>query len=1093
MSEDKGSQHTGIRMNRREAIQLMIIAGIASETPLARGSLSLDASSLRVIRLRCEYLKDPLGIDVSRPRLSWVLEAAAQGQRNLKQSAYRILVASSLESLERAEGDLWDSGRVVSGSSIQIEYDGKPLVSRTGAWWKVKVWDQTGHSSAWSQPASWSMGLLDPKDWQAKWIGLDSGEGKAEEIDGAQWISPSVAISGTCSFQSVVDISEDNPLSDGVMMIAGSDPITVLVNGNRISSEAGHTMHQLVVADVTSAFHVGTNSIIVTIEPGSAPPNPSIIGGVTLDLADGTIVHLRTGKDWKASASAAGGSPELNHNDGGWPPVHIVEPAAMVPTMPPIRTRLPARMLRKEFGLNAPVRRAIAYVSGVGAYELYMNGRRVGDEVLSPSLSDYDKRVYYRTYDVSGFLKAGPNAIGVILANGRYFSLRNYGPKTRNFGYPKLIAQVEIEFQDGTRETILSDESWKITSDGPIRLNNEYDGEEYDARIELCGWNRAGFSDVAWSPAELVHAPDGRLSAQMSEPIRVIQEIKPVKINQPRPGVYVFDMGQNMVGWCGLHATGSRGTRIRLRHAETLRSNGMLYTDNLRSARATDTYVLDGSGSEFYHPRFTYHGFRYVELTGFPGTPTLSTIVGQVVHDALDEHADFVTSNDLLNRIYKNVLWGTRGNYRSIPTDCPQRDERQGWLGDRSAESKGETFMFNVNAFYTKWVRDIGDTITAQGEMDDVAPGYWNFYKNDVTWPATFIIVAAMMHEQYGDRRIIQEHYPAMKRWVEFMIGQLKDDLMPCDTFGDWCVPPESLRLIHSNDPARQTDAEVLGTTYFCYLLRIMSRFAVIVERHDDQQKFDTLSSRMNAAFTAKYFHPDRNNYANGSQTSSILPLAFGMVPEDHRQRVVSALVENIEVKTKGHIGAGLIGAQWIMRTLSNNGYPDIAYQIATQQTYPSWGYMISKGATTIWELWNGDTAAPDMNSMNHLMLVGDLVVWFYENLAGIRADPADPGFKHIIIHPAVTGDLRSVRASHDSPHGLIVTEWEHGANQLSLSVSIPVNTTATVYVPAKSRKQVSEGGHDVKHSAGVRFLRMESGTAVYEVGSGDYAFTSSL
>jgi alpha-L-rhamnosidase len=519
----------------------------------------------------------------------------------------------------------------------------------------------------------------------------------------------------------------------------------------------------------------------------------------------------------------------------------------------------------------------------------------------------------------------------------------------------------------------------------------------------------------------------------------------------------------------------------------------MLYTDNLRSARATDVYALDGSGSEFYRPRFTYHGFRYVELTGFPGTPTLSTIVGQVVHDAVEEHADFVTSNDLLNQIYKNVLWGTRGNYRSIPTDCPQRDERQGWQGDRSSESKGEAFMFDVSAFYTKWVADIEDTMTAEGALDDVAPGYWTFYKDNVTWPATFIIVAAAMHEQYGDRRIIQAHYPAMKRWIDHMSKQLKDDLMPCDTYGDWCVPPESLELIHSKDPARQTGAEVLGSTYFYYLLRTMSRFAAIAGSSDDQKEFEALSSRIKAAFNAKYFHPEQDNYANGSQTSSVLPLAFRMVPEDHKHGVINALVQNIEVKTDGHIGTGLIGAQWIMRTLSDNGYPDIAYKIATQQTYPSWGYMISKGATTIWELWNGDTAAPGMNSMNHLMLVGDLVIWLYENLAGIRADPNNPGFKHIIIHPTVTGDLKFVQASHNSPYGRIMAKWQLDADQFSLNVDIPVNATATVYVPTKAREQVREGGYDTKHSKGLRFLRMESGSAVYEVGSGNYAFTSPL
>ena len=1083
-------------MNRREAIQLMIIAGLASDATLLSQSVHPAAlpgsTSLRTTRLRCEYRTDPFGIDVTRPRLSWILESTDVGQRNLRQSAYHILVASSLEGLESGRGDLWDSGKVLSGTSIQIEYAGKPLASRMRAWWKVKVWDQAGQSSAWSQPAAWSMGLLDPTDWQAKWIGLDGGAGIAEEIEDAHWISSSDPGNGPRSFQGIFNVPTDNPVSSGIMMITGSNAITVFVNGTKISSAAGRSTPQLVAADITSTLRVGDNFVAVAIEPGSSQLPPRIIGGLTLDLADGTILHLRTGENWKVSDREATEVPERGLNDAGWSTAHVVDLPVPV-ALPPVRTRLPARLLRKEFKLSGQVRRATAYISGVGVYELYINGRQISDEVLAPNLSDYDKRVYYRTHDVSEFLQTGSNAVGVFLGNGRYFSLRNYIPHTQTFGYPKLILQIEIEFENGSTQILFSNDTWKITSDGPIRANNEYDGEEYDARLELDGWNQVAYSDAAWQAAELVDAPTGRLSAQMNGPIRVVHEMKPVKITQPRPGVYVFDMGQNMVGWCRMHVAGTRGTRIRLRHAETLRDDGMLYTDNLRSARATDIYVLRGSVAESYQPRFTYHGFRYVELTGFPGTPTLSTIVGQVVHDALDQHADFVTSNDLLNHIYKNVLWGVKGNYRSIPSDCPQRDERQGWLGDRSSESKGETFMFDVSSFYTKWIADIEDSMTPQGALDDVAPGYWKFYSDDVTWPATFIIVAAAIHEQYGDRRIIQDHYPAMKRWMDYMTAQIKDDLMPRDTYGDWCVPPESLTLIHSKDPARLTSPEVLGTTYFYYLLRLMSQFAVVAGRLADQQEFDKLADRVNSAFNAKYFHADTNTYANGSQTSSILPLAFGMVPEAHRIAVATALAQNIRLKTDSHIGTGLIGTQWIMRTLSHNGYADLACQIATQNTYPSWGYMIGRGATTIWELWNGDTADPAMNSRNHLMLVGDLAIWLYENLAGMRADLNDPGFKHIIIQPTVAGDLRFVRASHDSPHGKIAIAWERANSRFTLNVSIPANTTATVYVPAKERKLVREGGHNVIHSNGVRFSRMENGAAVYKVGSGSYSFTSSI
>ncbi len=453
-------------MNRREAIQLMILAGIASDSTLSSEALPSILPSaltnLRATRLRCEYRIDPFGIDVARPRLSWILEAATATQRNLKQSAYHILVASSRDHLEKDDGDLWDSGKVASASSIQIEYNGKSLPSRMDAWWKVKVWDQVGKSTAWSEPATWSMGLLDPEDWQAKWIGLDGGAEKAEEMTGAHWISSSVANNGTLIFEDVVEVAPDNPASNVLMMIVGTDSIHVAINGKKISSAAGHSMPQFVPADITWAFRVGTNHVRVTLEPGSSLSTFAIIGGLTLGLADGTIVHHRTGQDWKVSSSGSIGSPQPDSNTAGWSPVRVVD--LPMPTFDPIRTRLPARMLRNEFELKAPIRRAIAYVSGVGVHELYLNGQRVGDAVLAPNLSNYDARLYYQTHDVSKHLQAGINAIGVHLGNGRYFSPRHYIPGTRTFGYPKLLLQLEVEFQDGTRQTILSDETWKITA-----------------------------------------------------------------------------------------------------------------------------------------------------------------------------------------------------------------------------------------------------------------------------------------------------------------------------------------------------------------------------------------------------------------------------------------------------------------------------------------------------------------------------------------------------------------------------------------------------------------------------------------------------
>jgi len=895
-------------------------------------------TDMTVNNLRCEYLENPLGIDATLPRLSWTLKSTKRGQI---QTAYQIIVASSKENLEKGLGDLWDTGKVESDQSIQVVYNGKQLDSHMRCYWKVCAWDRDGVMTTFSEPAFWTMGLLNASDWKATWIGLDSSN----------------------------DI------------------------------------------DTKSEF-----------------------------------------------------------------------------------SRLPARMLRREFRVDKKIERATAYVCGLGLFELYLNGQKIGNHVLEPGLTEYNKHVFYVTFDVADKLIQGTNAVGVILGNGRYFAPRITVPtRTNTFGYPKLIMQMHIDYEDGTSLDVVSDDNWKLNTNGPIRANNEYDGEEYDARMEIDGWNLAGFDESRWEKAQQVKGPGGVLVSQMIEPIRVTETIKPVAITNPKPGIYVYDMGQNMVGWCRLTVTGPRGTKVSLRHAETIRDDGMLYMDNLRSAKVTDLYILKGDGVEIYEPRFIYHGFRFVEVSGFPGEPALSAIQGQVVHDDLKHAGNFSCSNPLINQIHRNILWGVRGNYRSIPTDCPQRDERQGWLGDRSAESKGESYIFDIAKLYSKWMTDIQDAQRENGSIPDVAPSYWPIYSDNVTWPSSYIIIPGMLYEQYADTRILGKHYSSMKKWIDFMSGFLEDYIMPCDQYGDWCVPPESQELIHTKDPKRITAKEVLGTTYFYHDLCLMARYATILGKLKDAKQFNEFAENMKVAFNRKFFNSETNIYSNGSQTSSVLPLAFGIVPEENRQNVFDDLVEKILVEGKGHIGTGLIGGQWLNRVLSDNGRPDVAYTIASKKTYPSWGYMIEKGATTIWELWNGDTANPAMNSHNHVMLVGDLDIWFFEHLAGIKTDPERPGFKHIIFRPRPVSDLDFARASYNSMHGNIMSEWDIEGDTLTLSVTIPANTTGTVYVPAHDANDVAESGKPAAQSEQVKFIRMEDGAAVYEIGSGNYTFVSKM
>lgn len=739
-----------------------------------------------------------------------------------------------------------------------------------------------------------------------------------------------------------------------------------------------------------------------------------------------------------------------------------------------------ARMLRKEFDVKRRVVRATVYFSGLGLSELYLNGRKVGDHVLSPVLSEYSKRVYYVTHDVTARIKRGRNALGAWLGNGRCSPRADW---LQHFGFPKLQLQLEVDYADGARETLVSDGSWKLTTAGPILANDEYDGEQYDARKELPGWAEPRFDDSAWQPAQVVAGPGGTFSAEVIEPSRVVETLKPVSVNQVSPGVFVFDMGQNMVGWCRLAVRGPAGTQVTLRHAERLKPDGSLDVANLRTAKATDIYTLKGQGKEIYEPRFTYHGFRYVEVRGFPGRPTLSSLQGRVVNNDVAVAGEFTCSQLTINGVYRNIIWGVRGNYHGVPTDCPQRDERHGWLGDRAEESRGESYLFNIAALYAKWTRDMADTQRENGSIPDVCPTSYqpNFCFDDVTWPATAIIVPGTLLDLYGDMAPVARQYPSMVSWIDHMRGYIVDGLMPQDKFGDWCVPP--------GNPG--TAATVLGTCYFHYCLRLMTRYATLLGKPDDAQRFAALAQQLETAMNEKLYHRDKGFYDNSSQTSCLLPLAFDMVPVQERPRVFEWLVKDITGRCKGHVGMGLLGGQWLNRVLTDGGRPDLAFRLATNTTYPSLGYMVERGATTIWELWNGDTAGPEMNSDNHVMLVGDLVIWCNETLAGIMPDPAQPGFKHIIMKPRPVGDLKFVKAMHRSPYGLIVSHWNLAGDMFDWQISVPPNTTATVHVPAKDATGITESGKPADRAEGVKLLKMENGAAVYEVGSGAYRFHS--
>ena len=881
-------------------------------------------------RLRLESLTNPVGIGHTAPRFSWEIPST---ERGIKQTAYRILVASTQEKLSANVGDVWDSGNIPSDETVSIAYAGQKLKNSTTYFWKVRTRTNDG-KSVWSLPASWTMALVNGAPWKAKWIGLDK------------------------SF------------------------------------------------------------------PG--------------DVLRG-------------------------------------------------RTRLPARYLRKEFSAAKKPAKATLYISGLGLYKLYINGKKIGNFELSPTPTDYNKTVKYNTFDITDELSEGTNAVGVALGNGRYFSVRSKG-----YGFPCLVFQLEIEYADGDKQIIASDNTWKLTVNGPIRANNEFDGEEYDARMEIPGWNTVGFDDSQWLQTEFIKPPVGKLEAQLNKNIKIMETLKPVSIKENKPGVFILDMGQNMVGWVSMDVKGKAGDKVKLKFAESIKDDGSLYMANLRGALVTDYYTLKGGGKETFEPTFTYHGFRFVEITGYPGTPTINDFTGKVIYDEIETTGSFETSNATLNQIYKNAIWGIKGNYRGMPTDCPQRDERQGWLGDRAVGSHGESFMFDINNLYAKWLDDIEEAQRGAGSVPDVAPKYWNIHSDNMTWPATYVIIADMLYKQFGNKEPIVKHYPSMKKWITYMRKKYKKDgIMPRDKYGDWCMPPEAPDLIHSKDPARKTDGNVLGTTFYYRMLTLLERFAALQGKTDDARAFAQEAAQVKKAYNKKFFNPETAQYSNGTVTANVLSLSYGLVPAEEEKRVFDNIIQKTEGEFKKHISVGLVGAQWLMRGLSDYGRADLAYTIATNRDYPSWGYMIENGATTIWELWNGNTANPAMNSHNHVMLLGDLIVWFYEYLAGIKNAPESVGFKKIEMKPHPVAGLDHVTASYRSVRGKIKSAWKKQDGKFVWDISLPANTSATIYIPAKGKESVTESGSDVALAKGVTFIKEDGAVVVFEIQSGTYHFSA--
>jgi alpha-L-rhamnosidase len=725
--------------------------------------------------------------------------------------------------------------------------------------------------------------------------------------------------------------------------------------------------------------------------------------------------------------------------------------------------------VRKEFELEKKALRARAHVCGLGYSELRLNGHKVGRNVLDPAWTTYDKRALYVTYDVTGYLQPGRNAVAAMLGQGW-------------FKATVLLVQINIELEGGEKVEVVSDASWK-GMDGPIVANSIYNGETYDGRLETPGWDRAGYDDGQWSAAEVAAGPKGVLSAQMMPAIQVVDTIVPLKMVSPKPGVYVFDMGQNFSGWAQLRARGQRGTAVKLRFAEMVYDNGMINQENLRGARAEDVYILKGEGEEVWEPRFTYHGFRYVELIGYPGVPAVNAVRGRVVHTAVEPAGSFVCSQPVLNSLQRIIIWGQKTNLHSIPTDCCQRDERMGWMGDAQGTAEEAIYNFDMAAFYANFLRDIRDVQDEKGTITDTVPHIWGSRPADPAWGTAYPLIAWYFYLYYGDRRVLEDHYDGIKKYVEFLRTRAENDLVKFSYYGDWVA-------------VDRTPGDIVSSFYYYYDVKVLAEMAKVLGKEAEAKAYGDLASAIKTAFHREYFDPKTRSYANGTQTANTLPLFLDLVPEKMRGAVWGSLFDNIVYKNNSHLTTGIIGTKYIMELLTNTGSSDLAYDIATQTTYPSWGYMIENGATTLWELWQL-RQGPSMNSHNHPMF-GSVGSWLYKALAGINLAPESVGFEKIRIVPQMVRDLRYAAGSTRTVRGEVSSSWSRDDRTVRLEVVIPVGSEAEVVIPGFNLENVviKEGDQAVwdgqGYTAGVQGIRsVEKAQAGFliKIGSGRYAF----
>jgi alpha-L-rhamnosidase len=1015
-------------------------------------AVSLTAHAAPVA-LRTNALFTPLAVENPRPAFSWQSEASRPGWM---QASYEVLVATTPERLKPGAADVWDSGKVASSDSVNIGYAGAALKPQQRYLWSVRTWDDRG-AVATSASTWFETGLMSADAWKGSWIGRKDPLAE-REMKQIRWIwlpdaDAQHVPSGTeAHFTYRLHLDAKPAAASLHVLMRGR--FTATVNGHATGhhDEWGAFDRE----EIAPLLRAGENEIAIEVvshrtdKAGVGSPS-ALAASIHLTTADGKEERIVTDEKWQVRASA----------DGAWRAAEALGPLSLsfgigtdreVAIPGPDRVATEASLFRKEFMVGAAVRSARLSVTALGAYEAYVDGKSVAaNTLLTPGWTDFHKRVLYQTYDVTRLLKGGANTLAVHLGGGWYSS-----PMTwigyRSTPGPNLVrAQLELTLADGRHQTIATDETW-LTSSSPVTFSEIYGGESFDARLQRSGWNAAGFDSSKWA-----HAVEGRpldqameVTAQPDLSINTSITLHPVSLspaNAAHPTVY--DMGQNMVGNVRLHVHGQRGTVVRLRYAERLNPDGSIYTENLRNADATDTYVLAGSGEETWTPAFTFHGFRYVELEamGSASAPTLATIDGLVFNSLPAKPSVRLTSSsETLNKMNELGAWGQRGNFVSIPTDCPQRDERLGWMGDAGVFWRTGTYNFDIESFTHKFMLDVTDAQTPAGAFTDVSPNILGPGPGAPGWGDAGVFIPYAAWLQYGDASIVEQSWPAMARWMDFILknnpNYLRRNALG-NNYADWLAPDQN------------TPKDLIATAYWALIAREMVEMARALHKDADAAKYQQQYDHIAAAYRAAYIKPD-GSVAGGTQASYLSTIFTGIAPASMRAEMVERVVKDLKAHNE-HLTTGFLGTPFLLSVLDENGRSETAFELLLADTYPSWGYMVKKGATTWWERWNGDTGDPGMNSYNHYAF-GSVMAWVYRRAAGIDTDAAGPGFHHLVIQPHFDRSLPKLHVEYDSAYGTVISDWN--ATTHRFTVTTPANTTATVSLPGETAVDVGSGVH---------------------------------